>query len=93
MDNHSNQNKLQHTFFPEGVCSRQIDFAIENNLVKTITFHSGCPGNLQGISLLAEGMPVAEVIKRLKGVRCGGKPTSCPDQLAQALEKAEQNLK
>lgn len=71
-----------------GTCSKQISFDIENNIVKNVAFHAGCPGNLQGISKLVEGMPITEVIKRLKGISCGNKNTSCPDQLALALEKA-----
>ncbi len=72
-----------------GVCSKKISFEVENNIVKSVAFDSGCPGNLQAISKLVEGMPVAEVIKRLKGITCSNKPTSCPDQLALALEELE----
>ena len=56
------------SFTPRGVCSAQIDFEIEDNIVKNIRFHRGCSGNTQGVAKLAEGMPVSEVIKRLKGV-------------------------
>ncbi|MEN6414806.1 MAG: TIGR03905 family TSCPD domain-containing protein [Veillonellales bacterium] len=72
-----------------GVCSKEIKFEIDNGMVKNVTFISGCPGNLQGISRLVEGMPVPEVIKRLRGICCGLKDTSCPDQLAQALEQLD----
>lgn len=74
------------TYKPQGVCSAQIDFEIENDIVKNVRFTRGCNGNTQGISALCEGMSVDEVIKRLKGTNCNGKGTSCPDQLARALE-------
>jgi len=70
-----------------GVCSKEIDFTIENNIVKSVSFIGGCSGNTQGISKLVEGMYVDEVIKRLEGVKCGFRATSCPDQLANALKE------
>lgn len=76
-------------YITSGVCAKEIFFEIENGLVTKVKFTSGCSGNLQGVSRLVEGMPVQEVIKRLKGIHCGSKPTSCPDQLAQALESME----
>lgn len=81
--------KLMNTFVPRGVCSSKIVFETENSIVKNVKFTGGCPGNLQAVAALVEGMPVDEVIKRLKGISCGGKPTSCPDQLARALERRE----
>ena len=69
-----------------GTCSRQIELEVENGIVKSVHFVGGCHGNLQGISKLVTGMCAADVIARLKGIRCGMKTTSCPDQLAQALE-------
>jgi uncharacterized protein (TIGR03905 family) len=71
---------------PKGVCARQIRLAVDNGILMQVSFENGCDGNSQGLSRLLEGMPVAEVIRRLKGIRCEGKPTSCPDQLAKALE-------
>lgn len=71
----------------KGVCSSEIIFTVENGIVLNVVFKSGCDGNLQGISKLVEGMPVDEVISKLKGIDCGGRGTSCPDQLAKALEK------
>lgn len=71
---------------PKGVCSQLIQFDIEDNKVKNVSFVGGCNGNLQGISRLIEGMDVNEAIARLDGIRCGFKSTSCPDQLAQALK-------
>ena len=73
---------------PQGVCSRQMKIEVEDGIVKSFEVIGGCHGNLQGISKLVEGMKVEEVIARLDGIRCGGKPTSCPDQLAQALKQA-----
>lgn len=73
---------------PQGVCSRNLTFDIENGIVKNISFEGGCNGNLKGIAALAEGKPVEEVIKSLTGINCGFKGTSCPDQFAKALEAA-----
>jgi uncharacterized protein (TIGR03905 family) len=75
------------SYTPRGVCSKLINFTIEGNIVRNVSFYSGCPGNLQGISKLVEGMDIYEVINRLKGITCGGKSTSCPDQLSKALEE------
>lgn len=71
-----------------GTCSTAIDLEVEGGIVKQVKFINGCPGNTRGIELLVQGMPAQEVIRRLKGVTCGHKPTSCPDQLARALEAA-----
>ena len=73
------------TYITSGVCATKIEFVVEDNIVKKIEFQSGCPGNLEGVSRLAEGMKVEEVISRLQGIKCGDKLTSCPDQLAKAL--------
>ncbi|MCC8014096.1 MAG: TIGR03905 family TSCPD domain-containing protein [Eubacterium sp.] len=70
-----------------GVCSRQIHFEVKENKLHNVTFVGGCSGNTQGVGRLVEGMDVDEAIKRLKGIRCGFRPTSCPDQLARALEE------
>ncbi|BDF68520.1 TIGR03905 family TSCPD domain-containing protein [Pseudoflavonifractor phocaeensis] len=75
-------------FKPRGVCSQRMIIEVEDGVVQSLQVRGGCNGNLQGISKLVEGMPVAEVIGRLEGIRCGFKPTSCPDQLAQALKQA-----
>ncbi|SKC85424.1 TIGR03905 family TSCPD domain-containing protein [Maledivibacter halophilus] len=74
------------SYITQGVCSKKITFTVDNDMVKNVAFFSGCPGNLQGISRLVEGMNVYEAIKRLKGIKCGVKSTSCPDQLSKALE-------
>jgi len=78
------------TFKTKGVCSRQITFDIQEGTVKDIDFMGGCPGNLKAIANLVTGMPVDDVIKRLKGITCDVKPTSCADQLAIALEQYKQ---
>lgn len=75
------------TYRTSGTCSREINIEVEDGKIKSVKFVGGCHGNTQGISRLVEGMPVEEVIAKLKGIRCGFKPTSCPDQLARALEK------
>ena len=79
---------MTHSYKTRGTCSRQIDFEIDNGIVKNVSFFGGCNGNLKGIGALVEGRPAVEVIALLKGMKCGFKNTSCPDQLAQALEKA-----
>ena len=76
-------------FTPQGVCSRQMIIEVEDGIVTDLKVIGGCNGNLQGISSLVKGMKVDEVIKRLEGLQCGGKGTSCPDQLAQALKQAQ----
>ena len=70
-----------------GVCSKKISFDIEDGKVLKVAFLGGCDGNLQAISNLIEGMEINEAIKKLKGIPCGNKSTSCPDQLALALEE------
>lgn len=73
----------------KGTCSQQISFEIdENGCVRNVSFDRGCPGNLKGLSKLVEGMDAKEVIAKLEGITCATKPTSCPDQLAQALKEA-----
>ncbi len=70
---------------PSGVCSTGIDVETEGNIISKVKFTNGCSGNTQGISILVQGMDIDEAIKRLSGIRCGFKSTSCPDQLAKAL--------
>lgn len=74
------------TFSPKGVCSRKMDIDIEDGIITAVKITGGCAGNTQGVSALLVGMKVEEAIRRLSGIRCGFKPTSCPDQLAKALE-------
>ena len=75
-----------------GVCSREILFDIENNIVSNVRFISGCGGNTKGVGARVEGMDVEEVIKRLENIDCGGRGTSCPDQLAKALKQAKEQF-
>ena len=72
---------------PRGTCSQFFEFKIENNIIKSLRVTGGCSGNLQGISSLVRGMDIDHVIERFEGIHCGFKPTSCPDQIAQALKK------
>ena len=81
------------TYSTRGVCSRQIDIEIENGVVRSVRFHGGCAGNTQGVAALVAGMTVEEAVKRLGGIRCGFKPTSCPDQLACALKQYQESKK
>lgn len=78
----------KYSYKPQGVCSMQIDFAIDGDVLRDVKFTGGCAGNTQGIAQLVDGMKVSEVIKRLKNTDCRGRGTSCPDQLAKALEQA-----
>lgn len=80
---------MEYTVRPKGVCPMQIKFEIdENNIVKNVNFLGGCNGNSKGLSSLVEGMDASDVIKRLSGINCNGKGTSCPDQLARAIDEA-----
>ncbi len=78
---------MKHTYRTKGTCSTQIDFEIENDCIHNVVFTGGCNGNLKAISALVEGQKVDNVVKKLKGITCGFKQTSCADQLSQALEK------
>ena len=75
------------TYAPRGVCSREMIVEAENGIITDVQVIGGCDGNLKGIAQLAKGRPAEEVIGLLKGIKCGFKPTSCPDQLALALEE------
>ncbi len=70
---------------PSGVCSTGIDIETEGSIIKEVRFTNGCSGNTQGVARLIQGMDIDEAIKRLSGIKCGLRPTSCPDQLAKAL--------
>lgn len=75
------------TYKTFGTCSREINFDVVDNKITNLSFLGGCNGNLQGIGKLVEGMDIDEVIKRVEGIKCGARPTSCPDQLAKALKQ------
>ena len=77
------------TYRPRGVCSRNMEIDVEGDVIQSVRVEGGCSGNLQGICSLLKGMTVEEAVARMEGIRCGGKPTSGPDQLAQALKQAE----
>lgn len=80
---------MTYNFTPRGVCSRAIDIEMDDatHVIKKVVFTAGCSGNTQGVAALATGMTAEDAIARIKGIRCGVRPTSCPDQLAQALEQ------
>ena len=80
---------MVYKFSPQGVCSQEMRVEVdEEGVIREMEVYGGCSGNLQGISALVKGMKAQEAIERLKGIRCGFKSTSCPDQLARGLEKA-----
>ena len=76
------------TYKTKGTCSTQIDLDVVDGIVKNVKFTKGCNGNLQGISKLVEGMKAEDAISKLRGIKCGFKNTSCPDQLSYAIEQA-----
>lgn len=79
---------MTYTYTPKGVCSRKMTVELDGDIIKNVRIEGGCHGNLQAISRLVVGMKVGDAIERMKGIRCGFKPTSCPDQLSLALEEA-----
>ena len=80
---------MQYCYKTKGTCSKEIHFELDNaGTIHNVSFVSGCNGNLKGVSALAEGMNAEEIVKRFKGIRCGEKKTSCPDQFAKAIEEA-----
>ena len=79
---------MAYQYRPRGVCSQGITFELEDGRVKNVRFVGGCSGNTQGVSRLVEGMPAEEAVRRLSGIRCGMKATSCPAQLAKAIREA-----
>ena len=81
------------TYKTKGVCSREINFEVEDNKVKNVQFVGGCSGNTQGVARLIDGMDIDEAISRIEGIQCGFRPTSCTDQLAQALKEYKANVK
>lgn len=79
-----------YSYKTKGTCAREIQFDIENDIIKEVRFIGGCMGNTQGVSILVKGRHIDEIIGLLKGVNCGGRGTSCPDQLAMALTAYKQ---
>ena len=88
---------MKYTYVPSGVCSERIDLDIEDGILTDISFKGGCNGNLRGIAVLAKGQKLEDLKERLRGIKCGRKATSCPDQLSkaitEALEKESENDK
>lgn len=84
---------MEYRFSPRGVCSREMIIELEGDIIKKVKIIGGCAGNTVGVSKLIEGMNIDEAIKRLKGIPCGSRSTSCPDQLSIALEEAKRNNK
>ena len=82
---------MEYKYTPQGVCSMQMIFEIDNNIIKSLKIIGGCPGNTVGVSRLVVGKSVDEVIEMLKGIPCGTRGTSCPDQVAIALEEYKKN--
>lgn len=83
---------MKKTYFTHGTCCKAFDIEVEDGRIRNVDFYGGCNGNLQGICSLIKGMKIDDVVARLKGIRCGGKPTSCPDQLSQALLEMKKEL-
>ncbi len=79
---------MKYSYTPTGVCSRKIMIEIENGIIKDCEFTGGCNGNTQGVASLVKGMYAKDAVKRLRGIDCNGRGTSCPDQLAICIEKA-----
>ena len=75
------------TYYTQGTCSTQIDIVTNGDIIENVAFYDGCNGNLQGISILVKGIKIDDAIKKLEGITCGFKSTSCPDQLAKALKQ------
>lgn len=79
---------MKYIYKTKGTCSKEIIVELDNDIIKNVEFLGGCNGNLKGISSIVKGMKVDDVIEKLKGITCSGRPTSCPDQLSKALEEA-----
>lgn len=84
---------MEYRYKTKGTCSQEIVIEIEENIIKKVTIVGGCAGNTKGISKLVEGMKIDDVIEKLKGIPCGIRGTSCPDQLARALDEIKENRK
>ena len=84
---------MQHKYSPQGVCSYQMIIEIEENIIKKVTIEGGCAGNTVGVSTLVKGKNIDEIIQMLKGIPCGSKGTSCPDQIAKALQEYKEKYK
>ena len=83
---------MEYRYTPQGVCSMQMVFEIENEIIKSLKIIGGCPGNTVGVAKLVQGRKIDEVIEMLKGIPCGMRGTSCPDQVAKALEEYKEKM-
>lgn len=83
---------MEYRYTPHGVCSMQMIFEIDNEIIKSLKIIGGCPGNTIGVSRLVAGKTIDEVIEMLKGIPCGARGTSCPDQVAKALEEYKEKM-
>lgn len=83
---------MTYSYEPQGVCSMRMDIEVEGNIIKSVKIIGGCAGNTQGVAALVTGMDIDEAIRRLKGIDCRGRGTSCPDQLAIALEQIKEKV-
>ena len=83
---------MSYLYKTKGTCSSQIEVTLDGDIVKDVKFTGGCNGNTKGLSAMVVGQPAEEVIRRLQGIRCGTRPTSCPDQLAEALTEALEQI-
>ena len=83
---------MEYRYNPEGVCSREIIIQMDGEIIKSVKIVGGCPGNTLAVSAMVEGRKIDEVIEKLKGIPCGLRGTSCPDQLARALEEVKEKM-
>ncbi len=83
---------MTYKYRPIGVCSQEITIEVEGDTIQSVSFLGGCSGNTQGVGALISGMKIDEAIKRLKGIDCAGRGTSCPDQLSKALEEIKEKI-
>ena len=84
---------MVYSYRPQGVCSMQMNIDVEGEIIKSVEIIGGCAGNTKGVSVLVEGMNINDAIRKLKGIDCRGRGTSCPDQLAKGLEKIKEEAK
>ena len=83
---------MKYTHQNKGTCSKAINIEMDGDIIRSVEYVGGCPGNVQGVARLAENRPIDEVIAAVDGIKCGPKPTSCPDQLAQALKEIKKQM-
>ena len=85
---------MKYSYKTNNICPKEIKFEIEGDVITNVEFiGAGCPGNLQSLSKLVDGMTVDEINKKIGGIKCGNRNTSCPDQLARAVKEANEKMK